>query len=76
MRKLAELGERVEKGEFKPAAAVDEALNAVEQMRQAMEHRWGHSSIEGLTPRDGPPEAQAVPATAMDAYIAVLRRPR
>lgn len=80
MRELAELGQQVEAGAYRPTAEVDQALAAVEQLREqmhlAMEHRGGLSSIEGLTPRDGPPEAQAVPATAMESYIAALRRPR
>ena len=80
LKELAELGERVEKGEFKTAAVVDEALNAVEQLRQqmhlALQHRRPLGTVPEPRPRDESPEAQAAPATAMDGYIAALRRPR
>jgi hypothetical protein len=104
MLKLADLGERVHKGEFKPAAVVDQELATLEQLRQqmqqamqqhrratvmdealaaaqlreqmhqALQYRRGPSSIERVSPHDGPPEAQAAPVTTMDAYVLALRR--
>lgn len=79
MRELAELGQQVEAGAYKPAAMVDQALAAVEQLRQqmhqVMQHKGGLGSTVPRSPRVEPAtEAEGAPMGTMLAMAAALRR--
>lgn len=79
MRELAELGQQVEAGVYKPAAVVDQAVRQVEQLREqmhlAMQHRRPIDSTLPRSPRVEPAaEAEGAPIGTMGALAAALRR--
>lgn len=78
MRELAGLGQMVVDGAYRPTAEVDQAVAAVEQlreqMRQVMQHR-GLSAALPRSPRVEPAaEAEGTPMGNMLAMAAALRR--
>jgi hypothetical protein len=67
VRRLAELGEAVERGEFRPAAELAQALQELDQLQQQMHQ---------LAVRQEPPRPNQAPHRFDDmlAYAAALRR--
>lgn len=79
MCELAGLGQMVVDGAYRPTAEVDQALAAVEELREqmhlAMQHRRPLGTVPGFTPRVEPAaEAEGAPIGTMGALAAALRR--
>ena len=78
MRELAELGQQVEAGAYRPTAEVDQALAAVEQLRQQMRLAMQHRGLSAALPRsprvEPAAEAEGAPMGTMLAMAAALRR--
>lgn len=70
VRRLAELGEQVEAGKYKPAAELDAALKQVEQLRDALLAHMQQQPAPAV-------EKQAAPAVPIQAaWAAALRQAR